>query len=113
MIVVIAGTAPVLGGGAAAPVLIAQAVTIAGVPVGGMSYEQAQAALGPAFAQPLHLSLGSSRWQVPASHFGMSLTVADGGSRAFHAPPGDAGGPVPAIDAPAGQGVARGPESRL
>ena len=113
MIVVIAGTAPVLGGGAAPPVLIAQAVTVAGVPVGGMSYEQAQAALGPAFAQPLRLSLGGSRWQVPASHFGMSVTVADGVSRAFQASPGGAVDLVPEIDVDAVQGYVRGLEKRF
>lgn len=113
MIVVIAGTAPVLGGGAAPPVLIAQAVTIAGVPVGGMSYEQAQAAVGPAFAQPLRLSLGGSRWEVPASHFGMPVTVADGVSRAFQASPGDAVDLVPEIDVDAVRGYVRGLETRF
>src|SRR2546430_6526212 len=113
MIVVIAGTAPVLGGGAAPPVLIPQAVTVAGVPVGGMSYEQAQAALGPAFAQPLRLSLGGSRWQVPVSHFGMSVTVADGVSRAFQASPGGAVDLVPEIDVDAVQGYVRGLEKRF
>src|SRR5438093_5979448 len=78
MIVVVAGTAPVLGGGAAPPVLIAEGVTIAGVPVGGMSYEQAQAAVAPAFERPVRLVLGPTRMRVTPAHFGMSVAVADG-----------------------------------
>jgi len=47
MIVVVAATAPVLGGGRGSPVLIAVTSRSAGIPVGGMSYEQAQAIVGP------------------------------------------------------------------
>src|SRR3989440_11150164 len=108
MVIVVAGTAPVLGGGAAPPVLVASGVTIAGVPVGGMSYEQAQASLAPAFAQPVRLSLGSKHWQVPSSHFGTSVAVADGLSRAFGASPGEAVDLRPEIDADAVQGYVRG-----
>jgi hypothetical protein len=46
-ILVVAVLAPVLSGDAAPPVLIARGVTLAGVPVGGLSNEQAQAALRP------------------------------------------------------------------
>jgi lipoprotein-anchoring transpeptidase ErfK/SrfK len=113
MIVVVAGTAPVLGGGAAPPVLIANAVTIAGVPVGGMSYEQAQAAVGPAFARPIRLSLGNNRMSVPASHFGMSVAIADGLSDAFKASPGESVDLIPEIDADAVQGYVRGVETRF
>jgi lipoprotein-anchoring transpeptidase ErfK/SrfK len=113
MIVVVAGTAPVLGGGAAPPVLIADGVTVAGVPVGGMSYEQAQAAVTPAFERPLHLVLGPTRMRVAPSHFGMSVAVADGLSRAFDASRGDAVELVPEIDAEVVQGFVRGVEQRL
>jgi len=113
MIVVVAGTAPVLGGGAAAPVLVASGVTIAGVPVGGMSYEQAQASVAPAFARPLRLSLGSKHWQIPSSHFGASVAVADGLSRAFAASPGEAVDLAPEIDADAVQGYVRGLQHRF
>jgi lipoprotein-anchoring transpeptidase ErfK/SrfK len=113
MIVVVAATAPVLGGGAAPPVLIARDVTIAGIPVGGTSYEQAQAIVGPAFAQPLRLSLAQGRWSVASSHFGGSVTVTDGLSKAFEAGPGDAVDLVPAIDTAAVQGYADGLAKRF
>ena len=45
-VLVVAALAPVLRGDAAPPVVIPSGVTMAGVPVGGMSNEQAQAALG-------------------------------------------------------------------
>jgi len=113
MIVVVAGTAPVLGGGAAPPVLVAQGVTVAGVPVGGMSYEQAQAAVTPAFDRPIRLVLGPTRLKVSPAHFGLSVSVADGLGRAFDAAPGDAVELVPEIDAAAVQGFVRGLEKRL
>jgi len=58
MTLVVAALAPALRGDAAPPVLIEPGVTLAGVPVGGMSNEQAQAALGPAFARPVRLVYG-------------------------------------------------------
>ncbi len=113
MIVVVAVTAPVLGGGAAPPVLVARGVTIAGVPVGDMTYEQAQAAVTPAFDRPLHLVLGPMRLKVAPTHFGMSVAVADGVSRAFDAKAGEAVELVPTIDAAAVQGFVGGLEKRL
>ena len=113
MIVVVAVTAPVLGGGAAPPVLVARGVTIAGVPVGDMTYEQAQAAVTPAFDRPLHLVLGPMRLKVAPTHFGMSVAVADGVSRAFDAKAGEAVELVPTIDATAVQGFVGGLEKRL
>jgi lipoprotein-anchoring transpeptidase ErfK/SrfK len=101
MIVVVAGTAPVLGGGAAPPVLIADGVTVAGVRVGGMAYEQAQAAVAPAFERPVRLVLGPVRMKVSPARFGMSVAVADGLHRAFDASPGQAVELVPDLDATA------------
>src|SRR5919197_1573591 len=95
MIVVVAVTAPVLGGGAAPPVLVARGVTIAGVPVGGMTYEQAQAAVTPAFDRPIRLVLGSLRLKVRPSRFGMQVAVSDGISGAFDAETGEAVDHVP------------------
>ena len=57
-VLVIAALAPVLGQAMRAPVLIPSGITLAGVPVGGMSNEQAQAALRPAFAAPVRLVYG-------------------------------------------------------
>ncbi len=113
MIVVVAGTAPVLGGGAAPPVLVAEGVTVAGVPVGGMSYEQAQAAVAPAFERPVRLLLGPTRMKVAPAHFGMSVAVADGLHRAFDASPGEAVELVPKLDAAAIQGFVQGLEKRF
>src|ERR671931_262246 len=113
MIVVVAGTAPVLGGGAAPPVLVADGVTIAGVPVGGMSFEQAEAAVTPAFDRPIRLVLGPTRMKVSPAHFGMSVAVADGVGRAFDAEPRAAVELVPEIDAAAVQGFVRGLEKRF
>src|SRR5262249_3150936 len=113
MSVVVACTAPVLGGGAAPPVLIAQGVTIAGVPVGGMSYEQAQAAVAPAFNRPVRLVLGWTRLKVSPSQFGTSVAVGDGVSRALDASSGEAVALEPEIDATAVQGFVRGLDKRF
>ena len=69
-VLVIAALAPVLSGDAAPPALIAQGVTLAGIPVGGMSNEQAQAALRPAFARPVRLVYGDTRWRLRPAQFG-------------------------------------------
>jgi lipoprotein-anchoring transpeptidase ErfK/SrfK len=88
MVGVVAVTAPVLGGGAAPPVLVPHGVTLAGIPVGGMSFEQAQAAVAPAFARPLTMVFDDRTWRVRAARFGVSVALADGVSRALDADPG-------------------------
>src|SRR5205823_14269854 len=75
-VLVIAALAPVLSGDAAPPALIPQGVTVAGVPVGGMSNEQAQAALGPAFAKPVRLVYGDRSWRLVPARFGARVTIA-------------------------------------
>jgi hypothetical protein len=97
-VLVIAALAPVLSGDAAPPALIAQGVTLAGVPVGGMSNEQAQAALGPAFAQPVRLVYGDRRWRLVPARFGARVTIARGVAGALQAPAGAAVELVPTID---------------
>jgi lipoprotein-anchoring transpeptidase ErfK/SrfK len=77
-VLVVAALAPALRGDAAPPVLIQPGVTLAGVPVGGMSNEQAQAALRPAFAKPVRLVYGDTRWKLRPSRFGARVTIADG-----------------------------------
>jgi lipoprotein-anchoring transpeptidase ErfK/SrfK len=86
-VLVIAALAPALRGDAAPPVLVQPGVTIAGVPVGGMSNEQAQAALRPAFARPVRLVYGDQRWRLRPTRFGAKVAIADGVSRALHSPP--------------------------
>src|SRR5436305_11879461 len=98
MVVVVAVTAPVLGGGAAPPVLVPYGVTLAGIPVGGMSFEQAQAAVRPAFARPLRIVFGDRTWRVRTARFGVTVAVAGGVSRALDAHAGDAVALRPRID---------------
>jgi lipoprotein-anchoring transpeptidase ErfK/SrfK len=98
VIVVVAVTAPVLGGGAAPPVLVPKGVTLAGIPIGGMSVEQAEAAVAPEFARPLRLVFGDRAWRVRASRFGVLVPVADGVSRAVDAKRGEAVALKPKID---------------
>jgi lipoprotein-anchoring transpeptidase ErfK/SrfK len=97
-VLVIAALAPVLSGDAAPPALIAQGVTLAGVPVGGMSNEQAQAALGPAFAKPVRLVHGDRRWRLVPARFGARVTIALGVAGALEARAGAAVELVPTID---------------
>src|SRR2546422_10180796 len=87
-VLVVAALAPALRGDAAPPVLVAPGVTIAGVAVGGMSNEQAQAALRPAFARAIRLVYGERRWRLRPTRFGARVAIADGVGRALHAPAG-------------------------
>jgi lipoprotein-anchoring transpeptidase ErfK/SrfK len=97
-VLVVAALAPVLRGDAAPPVLIAQGVTLAGVPVGGMSNEQAQAALEPGFSQPDRLVYGDTAWKLRPSRFGMKVAIRAGVASAFSAPSGTAVPLVPNVD---------------
>ena len=85
-VLVLAALAPVLSGDAAPPVLIAPGVTLAGMPVGGMSNEQAQAALLPAFAKPVRLVYGDRRWRIVPARFGAKVTISEGVAEALRAP---------------------------
>jgi lipoprotein-anchoring transpeptidase ErfK/SrfK len=87
-IVVVACVAPVLSGDAAPPVLAANGVTLAGIPVGGMSYEQAEAAVRPAFSRPIRVVYTDRSWRLDRTKFGGSVALADGVSRALGAKPG-------------------------
>ena len=80
------------------PVLIQPGVTLAGVPVGGMSNEQAQAALRPAFAKPVRLVYGDRRWRLQPTRFGGQVTIADGVLQALGAQAGAAVPLVPEVD---------------
>ena len=97
-VLVIAALAPVLSGDAAPPVLIPQGVTVAGFPVGGMSNEQAQAALRPAFAEPVRLAYGDRAWRLVPSRFGATVTIERGVADALGAQAGDSVELVPAVD---------------
>ena len=97
-VLVVAALAPALRGDAAPPVLISPGVTLAGVPVGGMSNEQAQAALVPAFATPVRLVYGDRRWTLQPSRFGGQVTIADGVLQALGAQAGAAVPLVPHVE---------------
>jgi lipoprotein-anchoring transpeptidase ErfK/SrfK len=113
LIVVVAVTAPVLGGAAAPPVLVPAGVTLAGIPLGGMSYEQAEAAVAPGFARPLVVVDGTTRWVVKPGRFGLSVSVADGVSRALDARVNEAVALEPKIDAAAVQDFVRSLDKRV
>jgi hypothetical protein len=97
-VLVVAALAPALRGDAAPPALIQPDVTLAGVAVGGMSNEQAQAALRPAFAKPVRLAYGDQRWRLQPNRFGGQVTIADGVLQALGAQAGSAVPLVPHVD---------------
>ena len=97
-VLVVAALAPALRGDAAAPVLVQPGVTIAGVPVGGMSDQQAQAALRPDFARSIRLVYGDRSWRLRPTRFGAKVAIADGVSRALQAPANTAVTLVPEVD---------------
>jgi lipoprotein-anchoring transpeptidase ErfK/SrfK len=97
-VLVVAALAPALRGDAAPPVLIQPGVTLAGIQVGGMSDEQAQAALRPAFAKPVRLAYGDLRWKLQPTRFGSQVTIADGVLQALGAQAGAAVPLVPEVD---------------
>jgi lipoprotein-anchoring transpeptidase ErfK/SrfK len=97
-VLVVAALAPVLSGDAAPPVLIPSGVTLAGVSVGGMSNEQAQAALRPAFARPVRLVYGDRRWRLLPGRFGAKVAVARGVADALRARAGASVQLVPTMD---------------
>ena len=97
-ILVVAALAPVLRGDAAPPVLIARGVTLAGIPVGEMSQDQAQAALQPAFARSVRLVYGDMRWRLRPASFGAKVAISDGVARALRAPAAAAVSLVPEVD---------------
>jgi lipoprotein-anchoring transpeptidase ErfK/SrfK len=97
-VLVVASLAPVLRGDAAPPVLVQQGVTLAGVPIGGMSNEQAQAAMRPAFAAPIRLVYGQTQWRLWPGRFGAKVTIADGVLEALGADAGAAVELVPQVD---------------
>jgi lipoprotein-anchoring transpeptidase ErfK/SrfK len=112
-VVVIAVLAPVLGGDAARPALIARGVTLAGIPIGGMSNEQAQAAIRPAFARPIRLVYGSRQWRIVPARFGTKVGLAQGVSNALRAPAGAAVTLTPTTDRMAVRRFVRALDKRI
>ncbi len=97
-VLIVAVLAPVLTGDAASPALVPRGVTVAGVPVGGMSNEQAQAALRPAFAKPVQLVFTNRSWRIVPARFGAKVGLAAGVAAAMRAHAGAAVQLTPTID---------------
>jgi lipoprotein-anchoring transpeptidase ErfK/SrfK len=112
-VLVVASLAPALRGDAAPPALVAAGVTLSGVPIGGMSNEQAQAALGPAFAQPVRLVYGDRAWKLHPSRFGGQVAIADGVAEALSARPGASVTLTPNVDAEAVETFVRALDKRV
>jgi lipoprotein-anchoring transpeptidase ErfK/SrfK len=112
-ILVIAVLAPVLSGDAAAPALVPRGVTVAGVPLGGMSNEQAQAALRPAFARPVQLVFTTRTWRLVPARFGAKVAVAQGVAAAMSARPGAAVALTPTVDREAVRRFVRALDKRV
>ena len=112
-VIVIAALAPVLCGDAAPPALIARGVTVAGMPVGGMSNEQAQAALRPAFAPPVPLVYRPRRWRIVPARFGAKVGVARGVATAMTARPGASVALTPTVDNDAVRQFVRALDKRI
>jgi len=112
-ILVVAALAPVLSGDAAPPVLIPSGVTLAGVPVGGMSNEQAQAALRPAFARPVRLVYGDRRWRLVPGRLGAKVAVARGVADALRARAGASVQLLPTVDEQAVHRFVRALDKRI
>ena len=87
-VLIVAALAPALRGDAAPPVLVPQGVTLGGIPLGGMSNEQAQAALRPAFSKPVNLVYADRHWRLRPARFGERSAIAEGVVRALRAPAG-------------------------
>jgi lipoprotein-anchoring transpeptidase ErfK/SrfK len=112
-VLVIAALAPVLSGDAARPALVPKDVTVAGVPVGGMSNEQAQAALRPAFARPVQLVFTTRAWRIVPSRFGAKVGIAEGVAAALKARPGAAVALTPTVDTAAVRQFVRALDKRV
>jgi lipoprotein-anchoring transpeptidase ErfK/SrfK len=112
-VLVIAALAPVLSGDASPPALVPSGVTVAGVPVGGMSNEQAQAALRPAFARPVQLVFTTRSWRLVPARFGAKVGVAQGVAAALSARPGAAVELTPTVDSGAVRRFVRALDKRV
>jgi lipoprotein-anchoring transpeptidase ErfK/SrfK len=113
VVLVIAVLAPALSGDAAPPALIPDGVTVAGVPVGGMSNEQAQAALRPAFAKPVQLVFTTRQWRIVPARFGAKVGLADGVAAAMSARPGSDVALTPTVDHEAVRTFVRALDKRI
>jgi lipoprotein-anchoring transpeptidase ErfK/SrfK len=68
--------------------LIPAGVKLAGVEVGGLTHDQAVAAVEPLFRTPISLRIGAKSFTVPAASLGQDARVRAAMGRAFAAAPG-------------------------
>ena len=69
------------------PVVIAPAVTIGGVKVGGLMSEPARNRVEAAFGRPLRLAFGRKKWRISPRYLGASASVDAAVSQALRARP--------------------------
>jgi lipoprotein-anchoring transpeptidase ErfK/SrfK len=70
------------------PVLVPDGVSIDGIPVGGLTAEQAIASVQSVFDQPLQFRHGNRSWSVTPAALGATARVPAAVARALVAPPG-------------------------
>ena len=87
-------------------------MTLAGIPVGGMSPEQAQAAVAPAFARPLRLVVDGKVLSMSVARFGSAVALSRGVADALGARGGTQVRLVPTFDAAAVQAFVRSLDER-
>ena len=98
LVVFFGATAPVLGGGAAPPDLVAPEVSLSGIAIGGMSAEEAQATVARSFARPIRIVYSGRSGLLRPSRFGGEIAVADGVALALKAPAGTSIRLAPHVD---------------
>ena len=70
------------------PVLLPDGITVDGIPVGGMTAEQAKAMIEATFGQPLAFVWGGTRWYADPASLGAHANVDGALQRAAAAAPG-------------------------
>lgn len=80
------------------PILIPDGVLVGGIPVGGMTVEQAYAVVQDAFDQPLRFRWGGIRWTELPGDLGAQAYVDGALQRALASPPGSVVELVVAVD---------------
>ena len=88
LVAALAGVAAPAAGKPAQP--IAAGVTIAGLPVGGFTPQEARGLVRREYGTPLEFRLGSDTWTATLDDLGVYASVDDAVTRAVHARPGSA-----------------------
>ena len=70
------------------PVVIAPGVTVAGIPVGGLTSEPARTRVEKRFFRPLRLVYGDKQWRISPRYLGASAGIDDAVATALRSEPG-------------------------